>query len=294
MEQKTAQMMTDLNKDFFEFVYLPRTKSSVSPILTPLRSKHAETTFDQEWVKVLSGQITRTIRDFAPLLVRSKDAPGTAPVRMLDYACGNGVASWVRSCPLFQCTSRGLTPGPQAMAPYVDVIRGIDLAPGMVTQYNKRALEAGIPQDTISACQGDLLNPSESVSTPDLHDFDLAITTMALHHFSDPDAALNALVARLKPGGTVAVVDWATARDGPSWTERGGCEPVARHTIHEKSSEFLAWESLLPMLGRAGCDLTTAYYVVIGEKSHIPESATKKSGGVYVNAFLAFAKKRSE
>lgn len=160
----------------------------------------------------------------------------------------------------------------------------------MVTQYNKRAHEAGVPQDAMHAHQGDLLAPSAPISTPDLQDFDLAITSMALHHFPDPEAVLTALVSRLRPGGTAAVMDWAPGDDGIPWG-KGGHE--AGHTIHADARRILAWESVLPMLGRAGCDLATAYYAVVGEKSHMPEEGTKVPGGVYVNGFLAFAKKKA-
>lgn len=180
------------------------------------------------------------------------------------------------------------------MAPYVDVIRGIDLAPGMVTQYNKRALEASITQDTMFAHQGDLVAPTDAISTADLHGFDLAITSMALHHFSDPEGTVSALVSRLKPGGTVAVIDWAPTKGGMPWDKKGGEGHEVRHTVSDDASEVLSWESVLPMLGRAGCDLSTAYYVVIGEKAYMPEEAVKIPGGVRLNAFLGFARKKME
>lgn len=170
--------------------------------------------------------------------------------------------------------------------------RGIDIAPGMVTLYNKRARDASVPESEIQGHQGDLLAPTPSISTPDLHGFDLAITSMALHHFSDPEAAVKALVGRLRPGGTVAVIDWASSKsDNMPWENM---KHEASHTIHENSREILAWEKVLPMLGRAGCDVSTAYYAIMGDKSHMPEEVTKVPGGVYANGFLAFAKKKAE
>lgn len=173
----------------------------------------------------------------------------------------------------------------------MDVTRGIDIAPGMVTQYNKRAHEAGVSQDAMHAHQGDLLAPSPSLTTPDLQNFDLAITSMALHHLPDPEAVITALVSRLRPGGTVAVIDWAPGDDNMPW---GKGQHEAGHTIHAEARKLLAWGSVLPMLGRAGCDLATAYYAVVGEKSHMPEEGIKVPGGVDVNGFIAFAKKRAE
>lgn len=176
----------------------------------------------------------------------------------------------------------------QALKSHVDTIRGIDIAPGMATQYNARALEAGIPSAAMHAHHGDILAPTPTLTTPDLYNFDLAVTSMALHHFPDPEAVLTALVARLKPGGTVAVLDWAPGGDEMPW---GKGEHEAARTINTDAGRILEWGSVLPMLGRAGCELSTAYYAVVGEKSHLPEEATKVPGGVDMNGFIAFAKK---
>lgn len=163
----------------------------------------------------------------------------------------------------------------------------------MVSEYNKRAATANIAPERMFAHEGDLLSPSAAICTPDLHDFDLAITSMALHHMPDAEAVLSALVGRVRPGGTVAVIDWAPATDDKvPWGDTSKHE--ASHTVHVESREMLAWENILPMLGRMGCDLSTAYYAVMGEKSHMPEDVTKVPGGLHVNGFLAFARKKAE
>lgn len=58
------------------------------------------------------------------------------------------------------------------------------------------------------AIEGDLYNPTPTLQISDWHNFDLAITSMALHHFHDPVDMLRRLAKRVKPGGTVVVVDW--------------------------------------------------------------------------------------
>lgn len=60
----------------------------------------------------------------------------------------------------------------------------------------------------MSAIEGDLYNPSPALETPEWHDFDTAITSMALHHFPDPVDMLRRLSQRVKPGGTVIIADW--------------------------------------------------------------------------------------
>ena len=73
------------------------------------------------------------------------------------------------------------------------MIRGIDIAPGMVSEYNKRAAAANVSPEKMFAHEGDLVNPSAAISTAELHDLDLAIVSMALHHL--PDAEGGALGA---------------------------------------------------------------------------------------------------
>lgn len=52
---------------------------------------------EQDWIKVFSEQLTRFLRAQAPNLgLRPRDTdPSSNPVRLLDYACASGGASWV-------------------------------------------------------------------------------------------------------------------------------------------------------------------------------------------------------
>ncbi|KAM0343580.1 hypothetical protein ACHAPU_008331 [Fusarium lateritium] len=114
---------------------------------------------------------------------------------MLDYACGNGVAS-------------------RALAPFMSTVRGLDISSGMAEQYNNMALKAGYTPAKMRAMQGDLIDPestpSEELDTPAFFNFDLVVMCMALHHIQDHEDMILQLSKRLKPGGILLIVDWVS------------------------------------------------------------------------------------
>lgn len=57
-------------------------------------SVQADTMMKQEWALALGDQITTYIQTHVEWIGVDPSKP-VAPVRMLDYACGNGVASRV-------------------------------------------------------------------------------------------------------------------------------------------------------------------------------------------------------
>ncbi|KAF5625847.1 uncharacterized protein FTJAE_9830 [Fusarium tjaetaba] len=119
--------------------------------------------------------------------------PSSRPTKLLDYACGDGVAS-------------------RALAPFMSTVRGMDIASGMVEQYNKLALKAGYTSTKMRAVQADLidpeLTPSPEIDTPGFFDFDVVVMCMALHHIEEPDNMILQLSKRLRPGGILLIIDW--------------------------------------------------------------------------------------
>jgi SAM-dependent methyltransferase len=95
------------------------------------------------------------------------------------------------------------------LAPYVTKIVGVDASEGMVGEYNKKAQEAGIPPEKMSARAGNILGDSfsEDFKGPEYHDFDVAFVGLALHHFSDPLLSMKRLVDRLRVGGVLWIID---------------------------------------------------------------------------------------
>ncbi|KAJ8131715.1 hypothetical protein O1611_g1909 [Lasiodiplodia mahajangana] len=95
-------------------------------------------------------------------------------VRLLDYACGTGMMS-------------------RALAPYTTQCVGIDLSETMVAVYNKRAENQGLSADEMHAVLGDLAaeTVSDTLSSPDLFNFDIAVVGGGFHHFGDPELAAS-------------------------------------------------------------------------------------------------------
>lgn len=111
-------------------------------------------------------------------------------VRLLDYACGTGLIS-------------------RALGPYVTTTTGIDISPNMVSAFNKRATDAGLPRSQVSAVVGNLFTPepSDALAEPEYFNFDIAAVGSAYHHFEDVTLATKRLVERLKPGGVLFIID---------------------------------------------------------------------------------------
>ncbi|MCJ1357241.1 MAG: hypothetical protein MMC33_007237 [Icmadophila ericetorum] len=128
------------------------------------------------------------------------DSEGAREVKMLDYACGPGMAS-------------------HAFLTHVTKIRGIDLSSGMVTEYNRRAkaLALPVPEETMHAVRGNLFADvvEPDLDRPELYGFDFAIANAAFHHFEDPELATKRLVERLKSwNGVLMIVDFLPQEAG--------------------------------------------------------------------------------
>ncbi|KAH8598864.1 S-adenosyl-L-methionine-dependent methyltransferase [Bisporella sp. PMI_857] len=153
----------------------------------------------QQWVVDLSIQITEYIKSHIDWIgIAPASAP--APVTLLDYACGNGLAS-------------------TALAPYVTTIRGIDVSDGMVEKYNEAARKQGLSEQQMHAVRGDLLVPEaeipKALEKVDFYDFDIIVMSMALHHVEDPQLMTAKLVERLRDGGSLLIIDWAPSPKAP-------------------------------------------------------------------------------
>ncbi|KAI9369944.1 S-adenosyl-L-methionine-dependent methyltransferase [Aspergillus egyptiacus] len=115
-------------------------------------------------------------------------------IKMLEYACGPGHISL-------------------ALSPFVNRIIGLDVSDGMISEFRKNVLAAGLSDDTVTAVKADLLSedppPSSSseVSGPEYFDFDIVVVSMAVHHFENPALAVRRLGERVKSGGVLVVVD---------------------------------------------------------------------------------------
>lgn len=140
--------------------------------------------------------------------------------RLLDYACGSGTVSKVSGYlfmarnldEIFSTTQLvfiKLTEYLQALLPFVTQAVGLDISPGMVSEYNKWAQETGSSSDRVWAYEYDMLAGEERNPLPrqDLSNFDIVVVSMALHHVSDPAKLMQRLGQCLRPGGTCVILD---------------------------------------------------------------------------------------
>ncbi|RDW92577.1 hypothetical protein BP5796_01971 [Coleophoma crateriformis] len=166
-------------------------------------------------------------------------------VRLLDYACGTGLVS-------------------RALAPYLTQSIGVDVSENMVQVYNTGAENQGIPTSEMRAIAGDLLDPAnadpESLSSPELYDFDIAAVGLGFHHFEDPGFAAKQLSKRLKSGGVLFIIDFLPHAGHGHGHGHGGKE--AHGAVHTVKHLGFSEQDVKTMFEEAGCGEGFEYVVV--------------------------------
>lgn len=160
-------------------------------------------------------------------------------VRLLDYACGTGSVSrvymtWTHvACIVVRLTML------QALAPYVNDIRGIDISENMVDRYNDLAKDPELMQRNAKAVVGNLFTedrPSDSLNTDDLSGFDIAAVGLGFHHFTSPTLAISRLAERVLPGGVVLIIDLLDEGQGEDEANLSDARPtMTAHGFSEAS-----------------------------------------------------------
>ncbi|CAK7217344.1 hypothetical protein SCUCBS95973_003116 [Sporothrix curviconia] len=168
----------------------------------------AEDTFKIKWIRDMHLQIIDYLlshRAWIGIPASAKFDDGTG-IRILDYACGNGVLSL-------------------ELAPYAAQLRGVDISSTMVKRYNEAAEAAGLAPERMRAVEADLAAGADpflatAAAGPEYQGFDMALISMALHHVEHPVDVLKGIASRLAPGGKLLVIDMnqpegAEAANGP-------------------------------------------------------------------------------
>ena len=145
----------------------------------------------------------------------------------------------------------------------------------MVDKFNIEAREAGMTEAQMRAVRGDLLAPSEGqLESQEFYDFDLAVMSMALHHVEDPKIMIAKLIERLKPGGTVVIIDWIPSGRASSDTQadekkHGHAQHPGSHTI---TFDGFSKEQMHSFFREAGCSNND--YVLADSPSEVPPDPT--------------------
>ena len=144
----------------------------------------------------------------------------------------------------------------------------------MVNKFNIEAREVGMTEARMRAVRGDLLAPIEGqLENQEFYDFDLAVMSMALHHVEDPKIMITKLVERLRPGGTVLIIDWipsgraSSDSHGNHANEKkdGHGQHAGSHTI---SFDGFSKEEMHNFFREAGCSNND--YVLAASPSEVP------------------------
>lgn len=140
----------------------------------------------------MTKKIANALSDSVPWMGIRRRSEGSPPMKLLDYACGNGMVS-------------------NALLGQFEIIRGIDISDSSVESYNEIARQAGVPAEQMLAVQGSIPSMSTNpvLDTEEFFNFDLAVMSMALHHIDDRVNVLAGLCERLRSGGVLVVVDLA-------------------------------------------------------------------------------------
>ena len=187
-----------------------------------------------------SGEDTRVREQFTAQVerfVRSPHVNAAEPVerlvalaapapheRALDVGCGPGLLA-------------------RAFAPRVATFTGVDLTPAMVAKARDIARAEQLPGAAFAVGHAARL-PVRSASV------DLVLTRLALHHMSDPAAALAEMARVLHPGGRAACFDIAASED----PEAAAYQERVERLRDPSHARCLAPSGLLALLGRAGLE----------------------------------------
>jgi len=90
-------------------------------------------------------------------------------------------------------------------------VTGIDLSDGMIARGQDNARRAGVA-DRVSFRQGN----AQQIPFPDAS-LDLVVSTLSLHHWSDPVAVLDEIARVLRPGGSFLIFDLRRDMIAPCW-----------------------------------------------------------------------------
>jgi ubiquinone/menaquinone biosynthesis C-methylase UbiE len=90
-------------------------------------------------------------------------------------------------------------------------VTGIDLSDEMIARGQKNARRAGVA-DRVSFRRGN----AQQIPFPDAS-LDLVVSTLSLHHWSDPVAVLDEIARVLRPGGSFLVFDLRRDMAAPFW-----------------------------------------------------------------------------
>jgi len=125
-------------------------------------------------------------------------------------------------------------------------VTGVDLSDEMLAQANENAQNASLATQ-VSFRPGD----AQQIPFPD-GSLDLVVSTMSLHHWSDPVAVLNEIARVLRPGGSFLILDLRRDMLAPGylliWFATNVVVPPALRRVQEplgsRNAAYTLWEAM--------------------------------------------------
>ncbi len=119
-------------------------------------------------------------------------------------------------------------------------LTGVDISGAMVERAALRAAGAGL-SERVRFEVGDVA----ALPLPD-GEFDAVVSTLSLHHWSDPASGLAEIHRVLKPGGEARIYDlahwlWRPARDGDRLAQLAAASPFGEGEV-----EMIRWPGSVP------------------------------------------------
>ncbi|HTQ51662.1 MAG TPA: class I SAM-dependent methyltransferase [Candidatus Acidoferrales bacterium] len=121
-------------------------------------------------------------------------------------------------------------------------IVGMDAAPNMLRQFERLAKERGVSVETVLAC-------AESVPLP-ANSFDVVVSRLAPHHFSDAAKVVREMARLTKPGGGVAVID-LEGNENSALDDLNHHIEVLHDPSHVRSYPVARWREFFEKIGLA-------------------------------------------
>ena len=125
-------------------------------------------------------------------------------------------------------------------------VTGVDLSDEMLAQAHENARNAGLATQ-VSFRPGD----AQQIPFPD-GSLDLVVSTMSLHHWSDPVSVLNEIARVLRPGGSFLILDLRRDMLAPGylliWFATNVVVPPALRRVQEplgsRNAAYTLWEAM--------------------------------------------------
>ncbi|OAB44945.1 class I SAM-dependent methyltransferase [Paenibacillus antarcticus] len=148
-------------------------------------------------------------------------------VKMLDVAAGTGILS-------------------RYLAPYVNKVISVDLSPDMIAEGIERNNALNISNIEFNLAHAEQI-PSDKEA------FDLVISRLAFHHFTNPKKVLEEMIRVSKLSGTICIVDMISPEDNELYHQYNHYERLRdpSHTNALKETEFIK------LFENAGLDIQT-------------------------------------